>query len=87
MFHNVIKDLNACLVICHLLLLFCFLKCHQIGTKAVLCELITDRLAAAFAKAACLLQQMTQVATRGRWLKLDSASLALSLAHRLHPQS
>ena len=81
------KILTACLVICHLLLLFCFIKCYQIGTKAVLCELTIDRLTAAFGKAACLLQPMTGVATRGHWMKLDSASLALSLAHRLHPKS
>ncbi len=81
------KILNACLVICHLLLLFCFIKCYQIGTKAVLCELIIDKLTAAFAKAVYLLQPMTGVATRGHWLKLDSASLALSLAHHWHPQS
>jgi hypothetical protein len=46
-----------------------------------------DRLTAAFDKAACLLQPMTGVATRGHWLKLDSASLALFLAHRLRLQS
>jgi len=86
LFHNFVEDSNACLVICHLLLLFCFIKCYQMGTKEVPCELI-DRLTAAFDKAAWLLQPMTGAATRGHWLTLDSASLALSLAHRLHPQS
>ncbi len=48
--HNVIKEFKY--MPCHLLLLFCSIKCYQIGTKAVLCELNIERLTIVFAKAA-----------------------------------